>query len=98
VVLDAGRDLDLDVLPAVRDLVAAPGQPPLRNWGVPWLAKEIIRRGDARTEMGVEDEPGASKTRQAPPFVPSLSGGVGCAGAEAGLVGEEVAVGLRGMR
>jgi hypothetical protein len=47
--LAQGCDLDLDILPAVRELVAAPGQPPLKSWGLPWLAKEIIRRRDART-------------------------------------------------
>jgi hypothetical protein len=31
------------------ELVAAPGQPPLKSWGLSWLAKEIIRRRDART-------------------------------------------------
>jgi hypothetical protein len=46
--LKQGCDLHLDVLPAVRDLVAASGQPPLCSWTVPWLAKAIIRRRDAR--------------------------------------------------
>jgi hypothetical protein len=43
--LEQGCDLDLDVLPAVRQLINDPQQPPLKSWGVPWLAKEIIRRG-----------------------------------------------------
>jgi hypothetical protein len=45
--LEQGCDLDLDVLPAVRQLINDPQQP-LKSWGVPWLAKEIIRRRDAR--------------------------------------------------
>jgi hypothetical protein len=50
-VLEQGCNIDLDVLPAVRDMVAIDGQPPLKSWGVPWLAEEIIRRRDARMDM-----------------------------------------------
>jgi hypothetical protein len=58
--LAQGCDLDLDILPAVRELVAAPGQPPLKSWGLPWLAKEIIRRRDARTIAARRSAPAAA--------------------------------------
>jgi hypothetical protein len=46
--LDQGCDLELDVLPTVRDLLGDPLQPPLRRWGAPWLTAEIVRRQDER--------------------------------------------------
>lgn len=63
--LDQGCDLDLDVLPAVRHLLADPLQPPLRRWHAPWLVAEIVRRRDART--GGTDI-AADGRRQLPPL------------------------------
>src|ERR1700736_2451512 len=46
--LQQGCDLELDILPAVRDFLTDPLQPPLRRWGAPWLVAEIERRRDER--------------------------------------------------
>jgi hypothetical protein len=54
--LEQGCYLELDVLPAVRDLITHPLQPPLKSWGLPWLGKEIIRRRDERT-AGADGRP-----------------------------------------
>jgi hypothetical protein len=63
--LEQGCDLDLDVLPAVHDLLRHPLQPPLKSWGLPWLAKEIIRRRDARTTPDrVAQAPAAARAAQ----------------------------------
>jgi hypothetical protein len=43
-----GCDLDLNVLPTVRQLINDPHQPPLKSWGLPWLGKAILRRRDER--------------------------------------------------
>jgi hypothetical protein len=63
--LKQGCDLNLDVLPAVRDLIAAPGQPPLCNSTVPWLVKKIIRQRDARMARG-RATPAPAAARAAP--------------------------------
>jgi hypothetical protein len=42
--IEQGCNLDLDVLPAVRHLLADPIQPPLRRWSVPWLGEETRGR------------------------------------------------------
>ena len=63
--LKQGCDLNLDVLPAVRDLIAAPGKPPLCNSTVPWLVKKIIRWRDARMARG-RATPAPAAARAAP--------------------------------
>jgi hypothetical protein len=45
--LDDGCDLDLDVLPVVREFVA-PTATPLKRWGAPWLLDKISARRQAR--------------------------------------------------
>ena len=44
-----GCDLKLDVLPAIREMVARPGQPAIPWWSVSWLLKGIQDRKAART-------------------------------------------------
>jgi hypothetical protein len=63
--LQQGCDLDLDVLPAVHDLLTHPLQPPLKRWSVPWLAAEIVRRRDERTGH-VTQAPAAARTAPVP--------------------------------
>ena len=65
--LAQGCDLDLDVLPAVHDLLTDPLQPPLKSWGLPWLAAEIVRRRDARMASDrVTRAPAAARTAPVP--------------------------------
>jgi hypothetical protein len=49
--IEQGCDLNLDVLPAVRDLLTDPLQPPLKRWSVPWRAAEIVRRRTSGTPL-----------------------------------------------
>ena len=52
--LAQGCDLDLDILPAVRELVAAPGQPPLKSWGLLGLGTKSVTmaHGDKNRDRG----------------------------------------------
>jgi hypothetical protein len=45
--LDQGCDLEADILPVIaRELPELPR--PLRNWGAPWLVREILAARDQR--------------------------------------------------
>src|ERR1700730_552263 len=61
-------DLDLNVLPTVRQLINDPHQPPLKSWGLPWLGKAILRRRDERI-AGADGPPStaAKAARRRPP-------------------------------
>jgi hypothetical protein len=67
--LEQGCDLDLDVLPAVHDLLTDPLQPPLKRWDLSWLTAEITRRRDERTGHVTPAPARAAPVRQpaAPP-------------------------------
>jgi hypothetical protein len=93
--LQQGCDLDLDILPAVRDLLTDPIQPPLKRWSVPWLAAEIVRRQDERTGHVTPARARAAPVRQPaappcrsgpPPAAPSLDMDELVAGYRAGNV------------
>jgi hypothetical protein len=45
--LDQGCDLEADVVPIVARLLSDLPRP-LKNWGVPWLAREILEARDLR--------------------------------------------------
>jgi hypothetical protein len=52
---DRGCDLDLDVLPVVaREVPDLPR--PLKNWGSPWLVKEILAARDTREALDALDQ------------------------------------------
>jgi hypothetical protein len=68
--LDQGCDLELDILPVVaREVPELPR--PLRNWGAPWLVREILEARDRRLARGSliqrVDEPKDQQPDQEPP-------------------------------
>jgi hypothetical protein len=65
--LDESCDLKADILPTVRDLITYPLQPPLKFWGVPWLAEEIRKRRDVRLGTAREQQTELSAQRSGTP-------------------------------
>jgi hypothetical protein len=51
-IADEGCDLEVDILPVVRELVNHPDQGPIKSWGIPWLLEAIRERRDARRDTG----------------------------------------------
>jgi hypothetical protein len=47
-IADEGCDLDLDILPVVREMLTYPDLPPIKSWAVPWLLEAIRAKRDAR--------------------------------------------------
>ena len=77
--LDQGCDLEADVVPAVANLL--PDLPrPLKNWGAPWLVREILAAREQRLAgHRVEAAPPARRT-------PAIEWDVFVGGYRAGLI------------
>jgi hypothetical protein len=65
VLLAAGCDLDLDVLPAVRDIASGPG--PIKRWDHPPLIRAVLRGRDVRITPKAPPAPIAATARQPSP-------------------------------
>jgi hypothetical protein len=64
-----GADLERDILPAVRDIIAT-SIATLSTWGDPWLRDEILARKNERLGLGkpsAESQKGQPAQRKAPP-------------------------------